>query len=281
MPEIAEVETVRNTLKKRILNKPIKSVNVRYTKMIESNLEEFKKVLIGRSFLDIKRRGKWLIFDLGDYYLLSHLRMEGKYFIKNHEEELNKHEHVIITFTDNTDLRYHDTRKFGRMNLIKKEELATAEEIAKQGLEPGDENLTAKYLIDKFKKKRLPIKTVLLDQTIISGLGNIYANEVLFAAGIDPLKKACDVSLEEASRIVTESNRIIKEAIKMGGTTIKSYTSSLGVTGRFQQYLCVHKREGMPCLKCGTTILNMKVNGRSTYFCPKCQEVTEVNECRV
>ena len=281
MPEIAEVETVRNTLKKRILNKPIKSVNVRYTKMIESNLEEFKKVLIGRSFLDIKRRGKWLIFDLGDYYLLSHLRMEGKYFIKNHEEELNKHEHVIITFTDNTDLRYHDTRKFGRMNLIKKEELATAEEIAKQGLEPGDENLTAKYLIDKFKKKRLPIKTVLLDQTIISGLGNIYANEVLFAAGIDPLKKACNVSLEEASRIVTESNRIIKAAIKMGGTTIKSYTSSLGVTGRFQQYLCVHKREGMPCLKCGTTILNMKVNGRSTYFCPKCQEVTEVNECRV
>ena len=281
MPEIAEVETVRNTLKKRILNKPIKSVNVRYTKMIESNLEEFKKVLVGRSFLDIKRRGKWLIFDLGDYYLLSHLRMEGKYFIKNHEEELNKHEHVIITFTDDTDLRYHDTRKFGRMNLIKKEELATAEEIAKQGLEPGDENLTAKYLIDKFKKKRLPIKTVLLDQTIISGLGNIYANEVLFAAGIDPLKKACDVSLEEASRIVTESNRIIKAAIKMGGTTIKSYTSSLGVTGRFQQYLCVHKREGMPCLKCRTTILNMKVNGRSTYFCPKCQEVTEVNECRV
>ena len=281
MPEIAEVETVRNTLKKRILNKPIKSVNVRYTKMIESNLEEFKKVLVGRSFLDIKRRGKWLIFVLGDYYLLSHLRMEGKYFIKNHGEELNKHEHVIITFTDDTDLRYHDTRKFGRMNLIKKEELATAEEIAKQGLEPGDENLTAKYLIDKFKKKRLPIKTVLLDQTIISGLGNIYANEVLFAAGIDPLKKACDVSLEEASRIVTESNRIIKAAIKMGGTTIKSYTSSLGVTGRFQQYLCVHKREGMPCLKCGTTILNMKVNGRSTYFCPKCQEVTEVNECRV
>ncbi len=281
MPEIAEVETVRNTLKKRILNKPIKSVNVRYPKMIESNLEEFKKVLVGRSFLDIKRRGKWLIFDLGDYYLLSHLRMEGKYFIKNHEEELNKHEHVIITFTDNTDLRYHDTRKFGRMNLIKKEELATAEEIAKQGLEPGDENLTAKYLIDKFKKKRLPIKTVLLDQTIISGLGNIYANEVLFAAGIDPLKKACDVSLEEASRIVTESNRIIKAAIKMGGTTIKSYTSSLGVTGRFQQYLCVHKRKGMPCLKCGTTILNMKINGRSTYFCPKCQGVTEVNECRV
>ena len=278
MPELAEVETVRNTLKKRILNKTIKCVNVRYPKMIESNLEDFKKILVGRSFLDIKRRGKWLIFDLGDYYLLSHLRMEGKYFIKSHEEELNKHEHVIITFIDDTDLRYHDTRKFGRMNLIKKEDLVVAEEIAKQGLEPGDKNLTAKYLVDKFKKKRLPIKTVLLDQTIISGLGNIYANEVLFAAGLDPFKKACDVSLEEASKIVDESNRIIKEAIKMGGTTIKSYTSSLGVTGRFQQYLCVHKREGMPCLKCGTTILNMKINGRSTCFCPKCQGVIKTNE---
>ena len=281
MPEIAEVETVRNTLKSMILNKKIVDVNIIYPKIIESNISDFKNILIGREFVDIDRIGKWLMFDLNDYYLLSHLRMEGKYFIKNHEEELNKHEHVIITFTDDTDLRYHDTRKFGRMNLIKKEDLEVAEEIAKQGLEPGDKNLTAKYLVDKFKKKRLPIKTVLLDQTIISGLGNIYANEVLFAAGIDPLKKACDVSLEEASRIVTESNRIIKAAIKMGGTTIKSYTSSLGVTGRFQQYLCVHKREGMPCLKCGTTILNMKINGRSTYFCPKCQGVTEVNECRV
>ena len=255
MPEIAEVETVRNTLKKRILNKTIKCVNVRYPKMIESNLEDFKKILVGRSFLDIKRRGKWLIFDLGDYYLLSHLRMEGKYFIKSHEEELNKHEHVIITFIDDTDLRYHDTRKFGRMNLIKKEDLVVAEEIAKQGLEPGDKNLTAKYLVDKFKKKRLPIKTVLLDQTIISGLGNIYANEVLFAAGLDPFKKACDVSLEEASKIVDESNRIIKEAIKMGGTTIKSYTSSLGVTGHYQDKLYVHKRDNMNCKICNSLIL--------------------------
>jgi len=120
MPEIAEVETVRNTLKERILNKKIKDVNIIYSKMIESDINDFKNVLINNSFKDIKRIGKWLIFELDKHYLLSHLRMEGKYFIKNITEPIEKHEHIILTFEDNIDLRYHDTRKFGRMKLIKK-----------------------------------------------------------------------------------------------------------------------------------------------------------------
>ena len=272
MPEIAEVETVRNTLKRQILNKKIKSVNVRYNKMIESDINTFEKGLIGDEFIDIKRRGKWLIFELHNHYLLSHLRMEGKFFLKNSAEEIIKHEHVIITFIDNTDLRYHDTRKFGRMNLIKKEDLENTECIKKQGLEPGDKNLTSKYLLTKFKNKKLPIKTVLLDQTIISGLGNIYVNEVLFYAKINPLKEAGKITDEEAKLIVEGANNIIKEAIKMGGTTIKSYTSSLGVTGRFQNKLKVHKKEGQPCPICNTPIENVKINGRSTYFCPQCQK---------
>lgn len=272
MPEIAEVETVRNTLRKRILHKKIAKVNIIYPKMIDSNLEEFKKILAGKEFQEIDRIGKWLLFDLGDYYLLSHLRMEGKYFIKNHEEEINKHEHVIFEFADGIDLRYHDTRKFGRMKLIKKEELNTTKEIMKQGLEPGNKDLTGKYLQEKFHNKRLPIKTTLLDQTIISGLGNIYADEVLFAAKINPLKKASELNLEECERIVLASNKIIKEAIEMGGTTIRSYTSSLGVTGRFQQKLMVHKRENEPCKLCNTTIKRTKVGGRSTYYCENCQK---------
>ena len=185
MPEIAEVETVRNTLKRMILNKKIKEVNVIYPKMIESDIDDFKNILPGKTIMDIKRIGKWLIFDLGKYYLLSHLRMEGKYFVKKHDEEINKHEHVIITFTDNTDLRYHDTRKFGRMNLIKKEDLYKVEAIKKQGIEPTDKNLNANYLYEKIHKKNLPIKTILIDQTIISGLGKIYADEVLFSSKIN------------------------------------------------------------------------------------------------
>lgn len=272
IPEIAEVETVRNTLKRRILNKKITEVKVYYEPMIESNINDFKRDLIGKSFIDIKRIGKWLIFETEDRYLLSHLRMEGKFFIKGLNEEKNKHEHVVFTLDNEITLRYHDTRKFGRMNLIKKEDLYNTESIKKQGLEPGDKNLTSDYLLKKFKNKKLPIKTVLLDQTIISGLGNIYVNEVMFYAKINPLKPACEVTIEECDLIIKGSNEIIKEAIKMGGTTIKSYTSSLGVTGRFQQKLKVHKKEGELCSICSTPIKNIKIGGRSTYYCPTCQK---------
>ena len=266
------METVRQTLKRKILRKKIKNVNVLYERMIESDINEFKNNLIGLEFSDILRKGKWLLFEIGDYYLCSHLRMEGKYFIKNHDEEINKHEHVIFTFTDNTELRYHDTRKFGRMNLVLKKDIDSVEGVRKQGIEPIDSNLSKEYLYDAFKKKRLPMKTLLLDQTIISGLGNIYADEVLFAAKINPLKVGSDITLDECQRIVDSSKIIIEEAIKCGGTTIKSYTSSLGVTGRFQQNLMAHKRENEECKNCHTIIKRIVVGGRSTYYCENCQK---------
>ena len=272
MPEIAEVETVRNTLKKRILNKKIKDVKILYAKIIESDLEEFKQILIGNEFKDILRVGKWLIFELKDHYLLSHLRMEGKYFIKNSDEEIVKHEHIIITFTDNTDLRYHDTRKFGRMKIVKKEDLYKTKEIQKQGKEPLDKTLTSDYLLEKLSGKKMPMKTLLLDQEIISGLGNIYADEVLFASGIHPLRKPSDITKNDCEKIIKLAKEIIESAILNGGTTIKSYTSSLGVIGNYQNFLKVHKREGLPCPKCGTLIKRIKVGGRSTYFCEKCQK---------
>lgn len=272
MPEIAEVETVRNTLKARILNKKIKKVDVIYEKMIETDLAEFKKVLVNNEFHDIKRKGKWLIFELNNHYLLSHLRMEGKYFLKQSDEKREKHEHVIITFADNTDLRYHDTRKFGVMALVKKEDLNNYEGIKKQGIEPIDDNLSKEYLFAKFSKRAIPMKTLLLDQTIISGLGNIYADEVLFAARINPLKLGKELTLEDCEKIKIEAKKIILKAIEEGGTTIRSYTSSLGVTGRFQQYLNVHKQEGKPCPICQTPIKKIKVGGRSTYFCEHCQK---------
>ena len=271
MPEIAEVETVRNTLKKRILNKKIKDIKINYAKMLDNSEEEFKKCLINNEFIDILRKGKWLIFELHNYYLLSHLRMEGKFFLKNSEESLEKHEHIIFTFTDNTDLRYHDTRKFGRMKVIKKEDLDSTEEIKKQGIEPIDSALSKSYLLEKFKGKKMPIKTMLLNQEVISGLGNIYADEVLFASKIHPLRKSGSITSLECERIIKTSNNIILKAIEMGGTTIKSYTSSLGVYGKYQNYLKVHKKEGMPCPICQNKIKRIKVGGRSTYFCDKCQ----------
>lgn len=272
MPEIAEVETVRRVLKKNVLNKKIIDVKVLYPKMIESDLIFFKNILINNKFIDIKRIGKWLLFELDNHYLLSHLRMEGKYFIKNSSDEVLKHEHVIISFSDFTDLRYHDTRKFGKMSIVKKEDLYNVDAIKKQGIEPISEKLTKEYLFDNISKKNIPIKTILLDQTIISGLGNIYADEVLFYSNIFPLKKGSDITLDECKKIKDSSKKIINNAIKHGGTTIKSYTSSLGVTGNYQTLLMVHKRENEKCKKCNTLIKRIKIGGRSTYYCPNCQK---------
>ncbi len=272
MPEIAEVETVRNTLKEKIVGKKIKKVTIRYPKIIETDIEEFQKLLPNQTFLDIQRIGKWLIFELDDYALLSHLRMEGKYFLKKETEPYEKHEHIIFTLNDHTDLRYHDTRKFGRMALMKKDEVKKYKAIQKQGIEPLSASLTREYLYKKLKPRQIPMKTLLLDQTIISGLGNIYADEVLFEAKISPWKKGNEITKKDCDNLILASKKVIAKAIEEGGTTIRSYTSSLGVTGRFQQHLQVHKRENEECYNCHSKIRRDKIGGRSSYYCPKCQK---------
>ena len=269
MPELPEVETVKNTLKKQILGKKVKSVKILYDGIIDTNKDEFKKNIIGQSFINIERRGKFLIFELNDYYLVSHLRMEGKYFIKPVDEEISKHEHIIFYLDDFT-LRYHDTRKFGKMYLVTKDKLYINTPLEHIGLEPWDNSLNSKYLLEKYHVNT-HIKTLLLNQDIIAGIGNIYADEILFSSKINPNKKGKDLSNEECEQIIINTRKILSEAICMGGTTIRSYTSSLGVTGHFQDNLLVHKQDGKKCKKCGSIILKTKINGRGTYYCPKCQ----------
>ena len=273
MPELPEVETVRKTLKLRLVGKKILSCDIYHNNIIEyPSVSEFKKNIINQSFIDIKRYGKWLIFELNDYCLFSHLRMEGKYFFRNNDEEVYKHEHVVFSLNDNTEFRYMDVRKFGKMHLIKKEDIDNIGPILKMGLEPWDSKLDVDYLKDKFKNKKLPIKSVILDQSIIAGIGNIYANEILFASGINPLKKAMDLTNDELSSIIGNTRVILEKAIEMGGSTIHSYTSVDGVTGLFQQELMVHLREGMKCKNCDNNIIKIAVGGRGTYYCPKCQK---------
>ena len=267
MPELPEVRTVAKVLKNNLLNKKITNIEIIYPKMIEENSLDFHN-LIGKTLTNIETKGKFLIFTFEDLYLVSHLRMEGKYFIKTLSDPIEKHEHIIFEFGD-LSVRYHDTRKFGRMILVK--DLKDYKSLDKVGLEPFDKNLTKEKLQANLKSK-LPIKELLLDQSIIAGLGNIYVNEVLFASKINPLKKGEDISLKECQSIIDNSISILNKAIEYGGTTIKSYTSSLGVTGHYQDYLKVHKREGLPCEVCNNPIINIKVGGRSTYYCPKCQK---------
>ncbi len=273
MPELPEVETVKETLKKQILNKKIVDVNIYYSNIIEyPSSDEFKKQIINQTINDIKRRGKWLMFELDDYYLLSHLRMEGRYFLRDKKDEILKHEHVSFVFDNDLELRYLDTRKFGRMHLIKKEEIEKRKPLSELGLEPWDKNLNITYLKGKYKSKKLPIKTVILDQSIIVGIGNIYADEILFLSKINPLKKAYELNDLELNDIIKNTKIILDKAIKSGGTTIRTYESSEGVHGRFQQKLLVHSKENEKCPNCNNTIIKIKVGGRGTYYCENCQK---------
>lgn len=272
MPELPEVETVKEGLKKQVLNKKIKDIVLYYDKLIEyPSIDEFKSNIIGQTIIDITRRGKWLVFVLNDYYLLSHLRMEGKYLIRNSLDNIEKHEHISIVFDDDVILRYKDTRKFGRMHLIKKEEIDNIGPLKDLGLEPWSDSLDYIYLKDKYKNKSLPIKTVLLDQSIIVGIGNIYADEILFLSKINPLKRSSLLDDVELDSIIKNTRYVLSEAIKAGGTTIRSYTSSEGVHGMFQQSLLVHNRLNN-CDVCGEKIIKIRVGGRGTYYCPSCQK---------
>lgn len=275
MPELPEVETVRQTLLNQIKGETIKNIKVIYSKILENtSVDVFTRKLIGQKLQDILRYGKYLIFIFDSVSVISHLRMEGKFFIKNNNDLIELHEHIIFEFESTRQLRYHDTRKFGKMVLLETTDFSEIMKYPSLGKLGPEANtiIDAKYFYDKVSKLKTPIKTVLLDQTIISGIGNIYADEICYLSKLHPLTLACNLTIKDAENIVKNSKIVLDEAILCGGTTIRSYTSSLGVTGRFQQKLHVHSREAEECGECKTKIRKIFVGGRGTYYCSSCQE---------
>lgn len=271
MPELPEVETVRRTLERYLQDVRIEGVKVHYDKILANETKKsLQEKLKGQTIRKMGRRGKWLIFELDDYDFISHLRMEGKYFFKLPDEERSKHEHVVFLLSDGRELRYHDTRKFGRMYLFPKDTCLQQEPLSKLGKEPWDDTLTSKYLMEQFQKRNIPIKTVLLDQSVITGIGNIYADEILFKAHIHPLTIASSLTKQKCEKIRNATREILEEAISMGGTTIRSYESEKGVHGKFQQNLKIHNQK--VCATCGNNVERIFVGGRSTYFCQNCQK---------
>lgn len=272
MPELPEVETVRTILEKNIINKTIEDVVIKYDKIIQNvSINEFITNLKGQTFIEMKRRGKYLICVLNDYYLIVHLRMEGKFFFM-HNEPLSNHDHIIFKFND-SELRYNDTRKFGTMHLFKNDvDIYNVYPLNKIGLEPFDKEFSSLYLKERFNKSNKPIKTTLLDQSIIAGLGNIYVDEVLFMSSIHPLEKTKNLNDEHIASIAKNSVIVLNKAIKLGGTTIRSFQSSHDITGRFQNELLVHTK--IKCPTCNSYITKIKVGGRGTYLCEKCQLLT-------
>jgi formamidopyrimidine-DNA glycosylase len=273
LPELPEVETVRRTLKALVLHKKIEKVSVSWPKMVKLELEQFIDALKGQSILDVGRRGKFLILYTEDFALVSHLRMEGKYGLFSQEDEIDKHTHVMFHFTDGTELRYKDVRKFGTMHLFRKGEEFEFPPLNQLGPEPLSADFTAGLLAAKLAKTSRNIKAALLDQTTLVGLGNIYVDEALFRAGIHPERAANTLTSDEISILHREVIGTLGEAVDKGGSTIRSYVNTQGQIGMFQLELLVYGRKGEECKKCGTPLIKKVVAGRGTHYCPSCQTI--------
>lgn len=277
MPELPEVETVRRTLEHQINNETITEVEVYYSPILENvDVDTFKNKLKNQTFRQFKRYGKYLIFIFDTVSLITHLRMEGKFFIKPVDEIRSIHEHIVFTFSSSITLRYHDTRKFGKMVLLETtnfDEIMKYPSLRKLGPEANTINVTFDYLYNKLTKRHDSIKVALLDQEVMAGLGNIYVDEVCFLSKLHPTMSCDLITKEDVENIIKYSKIVLDKAILAGGTTIRSYTSSLGVTGRFQLSLLCHSREGEKCHVCNDTIIKTFVGGRGTYYCPTCQKL--------
>jgi len=273
MPELPEVETIRKTLIGLVAGKKIIDVHIFWPKIIQHpEVDEFSVLIKGQTIQDIKRRGKFLIFLLDDFSLVSHLRMEGKYALYPNHEPIDKHTHVIFQLENNEQLRYRDVRKFGTMHLFPKGKEMDELPLNKLGPEPFSEEFTVQYLTKKLNKTSRSIKSALLDQTIVAGLGNIYVDEVLFRSHVHPEKLANQLKRFEVKRIHEEIIQTLNEAVEKGGSTVRTYINSQGEIGMFQLDLYVYGRTGEHCKVCGAPLERLVVGGRGTHICPKCQK---------
>ncbi|MDO4903593.1 MAG: DNA-formamidopyrimidine glycosylase [Limosilactobacillus sp.] len=276
MPELPEVETVRRGLIKIAKGKKINNIDVYYGKTITNDVEEFKQDLIGQTIDDINRRGKYLLFRFSNNLtMISHLRMEGKYFNQQIGDELDKHTHVVFQFTDGSELCYNDTRKFGRMTLVKTGDEMNVAGLKTIGPEPTEKDFKIDFFKDELKKSRGKIKPFLLSQQHVAGLGNIYVDEVLWMSKINPEQPANTITDEQAQVL---HDNIIKElatAIKYKGTTVHSFANAMGDAGAFQNMLHAYGHDGEKCSRCGAEMVKIKVAQRGTTFCPHCQPLVE------
>lgn len=267
MPELPEVETIVKELQPVLTGKTFQKIDILWQRSVVGDPELFAKELVAHSIKKVFRRGKYICFLLDDdRHLTVHLRMTGKLLYTASEND-NKHLRVRFTFCEDCVLHFIDMRKFGRIKLWPAGQLL----LPDLGPEPLDSEKVSSVL--RAAKSNRAIKTLLLDQHFLVGVGNIYADEALFAAGIHPQTPAARVPKDKLERLSRELPEILKEAIRNKGTTLSDYRPPESSSGRNQLYLKVYGREDLPCPKCRTPIQRIKINARSSHFCPKCQPV--------
>lgn len=272
MPELPEVETIVRGLQKIVVGKKIRNVKVIFPGIVKQDAKNFIRN-VGRSkIVTVRRQGKYILIDLSNgNTILAHLGMTGNFLLVKSSSPRNKHNHLIIRFYETRkELRYNDQRKFGKIKSFSTSKEKNISDLKKLG--PESLNISAPDFINLFQKRKGRIKSALLNQQILAGLGNIYADESLFEARIHPAQKIDKLSPQELKRLLQAIQKILKKAIRAGGSSIENYYNVNGEIGSFQLQHKVYGREGLPCKRCGTKIKRIKINQRSSYFCPKCQK---------
>ena len=286
MPELPEVETVRRGLMSLIVGRKVKAVEHDTPKGFPNAPADVSEFLIGAKITDVRRRAKVLMIALStDYTLVIHLKMTGQMVFRGeavfgagHPNESlvgelpDRSTRVTFTFDDGSHLYFNDRRKFGWIRLMPTLEVPNIDFMKKVGPEPLEAEFTAQQFAERFKRRaRTSIKAALLDQTVVAGVGNIYADESLWGAKIHPQRLVGTITEEEFTRLFTELRSVMNTAIEKGGSTDKNYVNAEGKRGSYLSFARVFRREGKPCPRCGTTIIKFKAAGRGTHICPHCQ----------
>ncbi len=267
MPELPEVETIKNELAPSVIGRRISAITLLWEKVVrEPEVSKFRHHLIGQEIKDIGRRGKYLILSLDKTFLVIHLKMTGSLLIRP-SNEVDKYTRAIIHLDSGKAIHFRDPRKFGAMWLV--DDLSLLEE--KLGPEPLEERFTPELLSERLLKHRAPIKAVLTDQSVIAGLGNMYADEALYAARIHPLRAASSLSLDEIRRLYKSIRQVLLAAIENKGASVNTYYRPGGEKGTAHFQFKVAHQGGKDCPTCGGKIERIKVRERGTYFCPSCQ----------
>ena len=289
MPELPEVEVVKRSLQKKTLNLIIKKVKIKDTNLRYKVDKIGLSKLIGKKITKIERRSKFLIFEIGKTYrLLVHLGMTGKFFFTDNKDNkfktsfyyfLNykkdqKHDRIIFVLNNKQKLIYNDVRKFGFIKIYSSNSITKSQHLTHLGPEPLEKNWNFSYLKKYVFRRERSIKNILMDQKCVSGLGNIYVNEVLFLSRIKPIRQATKLKNFEIEKIIKFSKKILNNSIKLGGSTIKDFSSENGKKGDFQQHFKVYGRENQNCsnIDCNFKIIRTVISNRATFFCKKCQK---------
>lgn len=287
MPELPEVETVRRGLQELIIGRLIKKVEHDWPKSFPNASADVKNFLIGASVIDIRRRAKVLLIDLStDYTLVIHLKMTGQLVFRangvafgaGHPSDSligklpDRSTRVTFTFADGSHLYFNDQRKFGWVRILPTIEVPNIDFMKKVGPEPLEHDFTAEQFAARFTRRaRSPIKAALLDQTVVAGVGNIYADESLWGAKLHPQTLVKDISRVKFQELFKELQYVLNLSIEKGGSTDRNYVNAEGKRGSYIDFARVFRREGTPCPRCGTTIIKMRAAGRGTHICPHCQ----------